>query len=95
MSIHIRENPELPLLVMYNIYTDQLGISAEGFELVAITNLIPFVKYLPYEDDFEQYEGGALHELAPLDTGHARRIGYVKHEGMVEKSDEWQCVGEL
>lgn len=94
MSIFIRDNnPEAPLLVMYNIYTDQLGISSEGWELVAITNLIPFVRYVN-PDDYEEYEGGHS-GLLGLDTGTARRIGYAEHEGVVEKNSDWQTIGEF
>lgn len=95
MSIYIRDaDPESPLLVMYNIYTDELGISSEGWELVAVTNMVPFVRYIN-PDDYEEYEGGHLHNYSSLDTGSARRIGYAKHEGVVEKTSDWQVVGEL
>lgn len=95
MSIFIRDNnPEAPLLVMYNIYTDEMGISAEGWNLVAVTSLIPFVRYLPDKDDYEEYDGGHS-GLLGLDTGTARRIGHVSYEGAVDKTSDWQVVGEF
>jgi hypothetical protein len=93
MSIFIRDTPDVPLLIMYNIYTDELGISSEGWNLVAITNLIPFVRYIA-TDDYEEYEGGHS-GLLGLDTGTARRIGYVEREGVVEKNSDWHVIGEF
>lgn len=85
MSFNIRDqiSPEKPLLIMYNHETDQLGISAEGWELVAVVTFIPFAKYLPDSADYEEY------------YGTSNRIGYAAHETLVGKDEDWSEVGEF
>lgn len=80
------ERPEgSPLLVMYNSDKDQLGISAEGWDLVAIINFVPFVKYIPDREDYEEYYGNDRSEM----------FGYMPLEGVVFKTDAWDVIGEF
>lgn len=85
MSFNIRNHisPESPLLIMYNHETDQLGISAEGWELVATITFVPFAKYIPDRDDYEEYHGNSNY------------LGFAEHETMVAKDLAWTCVGEF
>jgi hypothetical protein len=76
--------PDKPLLVMYNNQTDQLGLSAEGWDLVAVINFVPFVKYPPLAEDYEEYSGDNDAEL-----------GYVPLQGAVYKNSDWSEVGEF
>jgi len=80
----LANKPDGPLLVMYNNQSDQLGISAEGWDLVAIINFIPFVKYKPHMDDYEEYHG---------DNDSA--LGFVPLEGVIFKDTSWTVVGEF
>lgn len=80
-NIHHSISPELPLLIMYNCETDQLGISAEGWELVVVINFTPFAKYLPDRDNYREYHGTL------------GLIGYSPHETAVAKDYRWETIG--
>jgi hypothetical protein len=83
MSFNIRNHitPEKPLLIMYNHETDQLGISAEGWELICTITFVPFAKYPPSPDDYEEY------------YGTSNRLGFAQHETLVAKDEDWSEVG--
>lgn len=83
MSFNIRNqiSPDKPLLIMYNHETDQLGISAEGWELVATITFIPFAKYPPSLEDYEEF------------SGTSNKIGFAQHETIVAKDTDWTEVG--
>lgn len=81
----LKDRPEGPLHVLYNSQKDQLGISAEGWDLVAIVDFVPFVKYLPDREDYEEYYGNDRSEM----------FGYAPLEGIVFKSTDWTVIGEF
>lgn len=84
--IDFNDRPEgSPLLVMYNNQKDQLGISAEGWDLVAVIDFVPFVKFIPDREDYVEYSGNDRSEL----------FGYAPLEGVVFKSTDWDVIGQF
>lgn len=83
--------PDGPILVAYNEHTDELGITADGWDLVAIANFVVFSRLLPHADDFESYEGG--YKWTP-DGPVMPKFGYLENGTVVvEKGLDWQIVG--
>lgn len=81
MNFRSHISPELPLQIMYNAHTDVLGISAEGWELIATIKFIPFVRTPADRYGFEATSGP--------------EFGQVPVECVVEKTPDWEVVGEL
>lgn len=83
--------PEKPLLIMYNEGTDELGLSADGYDLVVIANFIVFNRIPPYADDYEAYSGGrSWHSNGPV----MPKFGYIFNETLtVQKDSEWTVIG--
>lgn len=93
MSWNFRDNitPEGPLLIMYNEDTDELGISAEGWELVVVANFIVFSRVLPHADDYEEYSGGYSRQP---DGPVYDKFGYIPNGTItVQKGFDWSVVG--
>lgn len=85
--------PEKPLLIMYNETTDELGISAEGFELVAIATFLVFNRLEVDVNDYEEYSGGYSSMPDGAVTG---KFGYIPNGTiMVQKDYDWTVVGEF
>lgn len=83
--------PEKPLLVMYNETTDELGLSAKGYDLVVIANFMVFSRLLPYVDDYEEYSGGK----SWMPDGPVK-FGYLPNGTVtVQKDQSWSVVGEF
>lgn len=89
--------PDGPLLVMYNETTDELGISADNFDLVAIATFLVFNRLEVDIDDYEEYSGGS----SPLgkigEDGFVNpKLGYIPNGTiMVTKDSDWVVIGQF
>lgn len=64
---------DVPLQVVYSEYADQLGVTQEGWNMVAI------VKFTFYYDKGNQQQ----------------KLKYLMLPDVVERTDDWQVIGDL